>query len=215
MQREELYPREGQSPEIKTIFDAIERTPLPNFSKKELQSMLTVLQKEVRTRISELRKNDLLEDSRAYQHIKRYNISTYAPRQKTRAAYMNAVKESVDFLSAKTSLVEGATNYRNWLEETFGVNLTKDQKKKIWKNIHTAEKDYATKFEQHGYGMVMQHIAEATKGSDYTKFSPAKIKKILDELGEERRATVAKLQEGVKEPWANKREDLHKEYDKL
>ena len=88
-------------------------------------------------------------------------------------------------------------------------------KKKIWKNIHTAEKDYATKFEQHGYGMVMQHIAEATKGSDYTKFSPAKIKKILDELGEERRATVAKLQEGVKEPWANKREDLHKEYDKL
>lgn len=212
---EEFMIREGQPQELNKVVAKIGRTPLYNFKKSELESMLKVLQREVRTRISEIRKNELAYDSPAYQYIKRNKISTYAPRQNTRQAYMKAVRDAVDFLHSKTSLVEGAKQYRTWLNNTIGEDLSLKEKRSIWRNVHRAEEKYAEKFIQHGYGMVIKHIAEVTKKNGYKKYNEQELKNILDEFTENQRQVTAKLREGVKDEWATKREDLEKELNSL
>lgn len=212
--KSEFQERPGEDPKIHGIIYRLAEKPIYKFTKRELDEMLTYLQREVRIRMSEIRKAGLEYDSPAYMYIKKNKISTYKPRSGNSNAYRKAVKDAVDFLHSKTSTVKGASEYSDWQEENIGRNLTKREKKIIWKNIHDAETNYSNKFVTHGYGYVMKRIAEETKKSGFSRFDENKIKEIMGTLSEERKVEIKEAQSEVDMPW-NKGEDLQKEYNNL
>lgn len=210
---ENLYLRDTTPEQIQDIFDAVRNKPLPAFTVKELKDMLKPLQREARARVSELRKTGLDVDSPAARYLKHEKISLYKPRNETKSTYMKAVRDMVNFLSSKTSLVEHAEVYSAWVKENIG-DLPLKERRKIWKNIHNAEKEFSNHHEILGYGYVIKRVSEITKDTNFKVFSPSQLGEIMNRLMEEHRASIFEAQKGVEMDWTRE-EDLMKEYDSL
>lgn len=210
---EKLYVRDETPSKIQDIFDLVRERPLPTFTVKELKEMLKPLQREVRVRMSELRQTGLDVDSPAARYIRHERISMYKPREESKATYMKAVRDMVNFLSSRTSTVKYAKAYSDWVKENIG-DLPLKERRRIWKNIHNAEKEYATEYERIGYGYVIKRVAEITKADDFEVYDEDKLKEIMNKLSEEHRMNISEAQKGVEMDWT-RGEDLQKEYDKL
>lgn len=210
---EHLYLRGNTPEQIQDIFDLVREKPLPAFTVKELKEMLKPLQREARARMSELRERGLDTDSPAARYLKHERISLYKPRQENKATYMKAVRDMVNFLSSKTSTAEHAEKYAEWVKENIG-DLPLKERRKIWKNIHNAEKEFANKHEILGYGYVIKRVSEITKDNKFKVFSPNQLGTIMDKLLEEHRMSIREAQKGVEMDWTRE-EDLMKEYDNL
>lgn len=208
-----LYVRAETPPQIHDIFEAVKNKPLPAFTVKELKDMLKPLQREARERVSELRKTGLDVDSPAARYLKHEKISLYKPRNETKNTYMKAVRDMVNFISSKTSIVEHAEAYSEWVKENIG-DLPLKERRRIWKNIHNAEKEFSNHHEILGYGYVIKRVSEITKDNSFKVFNQGQLGEIMKRLMEEHRMSVFEAQKGVEMDWTRE-EDLMKEYDSL
>lgn len=135
-------------------------------TRDELKQVGLPIIREAKKRVRELEKAGLTDSPayRAYVIEKKMKISTAG---KNINAIKNEVREAWAFLNARTSTVEGASDYNRWLDDHLGARTTKEQRESIWDLVHRFEETHPGKFINYGYDEAIRKIAKAAELADY------------------------------------------------
>lgn len=162
-----FYEREGtvQARSLHKALNHIAQYGVRASDREELKRVGLPIIREARKRIR-LLEEEGLTDSPAYRYIKSKNLPLSVAGKNINAIKHN-VMEAFNFLHTKTSVVEGAREYNEWLNEHLGTETTAEQREVIWDLVHRFEESHPGRFINFGYDEAIKKISKAAKTADF------------------------------------------------
>lgn len=175
----------GNQPTLNKSLYIIGTHGVRGLDREDLKRIGNPIIREVRKRMRLLEEANLTEYSRAYRYIKDNNLKV-SLEGKNINTIKHELLEAYNFLHAKTSTVEGAEDYKKWLSNTLGGEVTEDTSKIIWGLVHTFEQTNPEKFINYGYDEAIKIISKVAKKTGYDKEETERIvREIFDNNSED------------------------------
>lgn len=125
------------SPQLQKAFDSVVEKGVANFTRPELKQIARSLIREANLRYREL-ENAGLTDTPAFRYMKEYGKLSAAGKDTNKIK--KNIRLAIDFISSKTSTVEGARTYLSKTIETWVKGKTShEQRERIWDLYHRLE----------------------------------------------------------------------------
>ena len=166
---EKFYEREVQekglaqywSKQVNSAIYRIQKTNLAMLDRNSLKQIGLPVIREAKKRMV-LLENAGLTSSPAYKFIKKELKTKYPTTAGTnRNSILNNIRLATDFLHARTSLVQEAAQYNEWVISHVGLDLTQDELTDFWDVVHRFEDTNPQVFMNRGYDEAIRKIATA------------------------------------------------------
>lgn len=126
------------SPQLQKAFDLVVEKGVASLTRPELKQIAKSLIREANLRYRELEKAGLT-DTPAFRYMKEYGKLSAAGKDTNKIK--KNIRLAVDFISSKTSTVDGARNYlSNTIDSWIKGKTSHEQREKIWDLYHRLEK---------------------------------------------------------------------------